>query len=142
MRRNWVFAFQRYGFQRSMYRREVVFLTATSGLVSRPLELIFVTSIDPSFQTRGHEYLISTSVTIQDANGLGIEGARARIETTFPDGQVFTSPVKTDQTGTGTLTLSTTSTGLYEFKVRKVTHPTREYDASLNVETSDTLLIP
>jgi hypothetical protein len=103
---------------------------------------IFVASIDPSFQTRGHEFLISTSVTIQDVNGVGIEDARARIETTFPDGQVLTFPVTTDQTGKGTLTLSTTTTGLYTFKVRKVTHPTREYDAALNIETSDTLLIP
>ena len=53
-----------------------------------------------------------------------------------------TFPVTTDQTGLATLTFSTTSTGLYEFKVRKVTHPTREYDASLNIETSDSLLIP
>lgn len=103
---------------------------------------ILVASIDPSFQTRRHEFLISTSVLIQDVNGLGIEDARARIETTFPDGQVLTFSVTTDQTGQGTLTFSTTSTGLYEFKARKVTHPTRVYDASLNIETSDTLLIP
>lgn len=103
---------------------------------------IFVASIDPSYEVFGREYRISTSIVIQDVNGAGIEDARVQIASTFPDGQVLTFPVTTDQTGQATLKLSTTTTGLYEFKVRKVTHPTRPYDASLNIETSDTLLIP
>ena len=79
---------------------------------------------------------------IQDVNGAGIEDATVQVKTTFPDGQVLAFPVTTDQTGQAALTFATTSTGLYEFKVRKVNHPTREYDPSRNIETSDTLLIP
>jgi hypothetical protein len=37
---------------------------------------------------------------------------------------------------------SASDSGLYQFKVRNVNHPIREYDASLNIETSDTLVIP
>jgi len=53
----------------------------------------------------------------------------------------FCRAVTTDQAGEATATFSTPSTGLYTFKVRKVTHPTRDYDSSLNIETTDTLLI-
>lgn len=113
-----------------------------AGAAGQCKPVIFVASIDPSYRARGPQFLISTSVMIQDVNGVGIEGARARIETTFPDGQVLSFPVTTDQAGQATLTLSTTSTGLYTFTVRKVTHPTREYDPALNIETTDTLVIP
>ena len=103
---------------------------------------IFVASIDPSFQTRGHQYLISTSVTIQDVNGVGIEDATTTIKTTFPDRSVLTFPAITDRTGQATISFYSTAPGRYQFKVQRVNHPTREYDASLNIETSDTLVIP
>ena len=103
---------------------------------------IFVSSIDPSYKARGSEYSISMPVLIQDVNGVGIQDATVQVGSMFPDGQLLTFPVKTDEMGVGTVKFSTTSTGLYKFKVRKVSHPTREYNASLNVETTDTLQIP
>jgi hypothetical protein len=103
---------------------------------------IFVASIDPSYEVFGREFRITTSIQIQDVNGVGIENASSRIKATFPDGQILTFPVKTDETGQGTLSFSASETGLYEFKVLKVSHPTRDYDPALNIETSDTLVIP
>ena len=44
--------------------------------------------------------------------------------------------------GEDDLTSMVADSGLYQFKVRNVNHPAREYDPSLNFETSDTLLIP
>ena len=41
-----------------------------------------------------------------------------------------------------TTSMTVSDSGLYQFKVRNVKHLTREYDASLNIESSDTLLIP
>ena len=103
---------------------------------------IFVSSITPSYEVWGRQYLISTAVVIQDVNGVGIEDATTGIKTTFPDRSVLTFPAITDRTGQATISFYSTAPGRYQFKVRNVNHPTREYDASLNIETSDTLVIP
>ena len=103
---------------------------------------IFVASIDPSYEVVGRGFLISTSIVIQDENGIGIEGASAQIKTIFPSGSVLDFPVTTDATGEASISFGTEDSGLYKFKVRRVTHPTRECDPSLNIEITDTLLIP
>jgi hypothetical protein len=103
---------------------------------------IFVASIDPSFQVRGSEYLVSTSVAIQDENGIGTSGATANVKTLLPNGSELIFPAPTDESGTASFSFYTSETGLYKFKVIRVSHPTRVYDPSLNIETSDTLLIP
>ena len=87
-------------------------------------------------------FLVSTSIAIQDENGNGIEGASLQIKTILPSGSVLAFPARTDATGQATISFGTEESGLYRFKVRKVTHPTRNCDPSLNIETSDTLLIP
>jgi hypothetical protein len=51
-------------------------------------------------------------------------------------------PVTTDETGRGNFSFYTGATGLYRFKVQRVTHPTRVYNPSLNIEMSDTVVIP
>jgi N-acetylneuraminic acid mutarotase len=103
---------------------------------------IFVASIDPSFQTRGHEYVLSTAVSIQDENGIGTSGATVNVKTLLPNGSELIFPAPTDESGTASFSFYTSETGLYKFKVIRVSHPTRVYDPSLNIETSDTLLIP
>ena len=103
---------------------------------------LLVASIDPSYQVRSRGFLISTSILIQDENGVGMADALAQIKTTLPSGSVLNFPVTTDATGQATISFGTGDSGLYKFKVRRVTHPTREYDPSLNIETFDTLLIP
>jgi hypothetical protein len=103
---------------------------------------IFVASIDPSYEVVRRGFLISTSIVIQDENGIGIEDASAQIKTLLPSGSILDFPVTTDATGQATISFATQDSGLYKFKVRRVTHPTREYDPSLNIETIDTLLIP
>jgi len=103
---------------------------------------IFVSSIDPSYAVSGHGFRISTSVLIQDVNGVGIIGATVQLGVILPSGSILTFPLKTDATGQADVSFTAPDSGLYQFKVRNVKHPTREYDASLNIETSDTLLIP
>ena len=82
------------------------------------------------------------AVVIQDENGIGIEDASAQVKTILPGGSILDFPVTTDATGQATISFATQDSGLYKFKVLNVTHPTREYNPSLNIETSDTLLIP
>jgi hypothetical protein len=103
---------------------------------------IFVSSITPSYEVVGHGFLVSTSIVIQDENGNSIEGASLQIKTILPSGSVLAFSATTDATGQATISFGSEESGLYKFKVRKVTHPTRNYDPSLNIETSDTLLIP
>ena len=103
---------------------------------------IFVASIDPSYTVSGHGFRISTSVLIQDVNGVGINGATVRLGVILPSGSALTFPLKTDATGQADVSFTVADSGLYQFKVRNVNHPIREYDASLNIETTDTLVIP
>ena len=45
-------------------------------------------------------------------------------------------------TGDALISFAASETGLYRFTVQKVSLPGREYDRSLNIETSDTTVIP
>jgi Concanavalin A-like lectin/glucanases superfamily len=103
---------------------------------------IFVSSIDPSYTALNHGFQISTSIVIQDVNGNAINDAAVQLGVILPSGSALTFPLKTGATGQADVSFAVPDSGLYQFKVRKVSHPTREYNASLNIETSDTLLIP
>jgi hypothetical protein len=103
---------------------------------------IFVSSIDPSYMVSGHGFQISTSIVIQDVNGIGISDATVQLGVILPSGSALTFPLTTDATGQADISFTVSDSGLYKFKVRNVNHPIREYDASLNIETSDTLVIP
>ena len=60
----------------------------------------------------------------------------------LPRARALTFPLKTDATGQADVSFTVTDSGLYQLKVRNVNHPIREYNASLNIETRDTLVIP
>jgi hypothetical protein len=103
---------------------------------------IFVASIDPTYIASGHGFRISTAIVIQDTNGVGTDSANAQLGVILPGGTALTFPLKTDATGQAVVSFTASDSGLYRFKVRNVSHPTREYDRALNVETKDTLVIP
>ena len=90
----------------------------------------------------GSQYLVSTSVVIHDVNDVAIEGARVLVKVNFPDGNVLVFPLATGQSGEAILSFRTKDTGLYRFTAKEVNVVGRVYDASLNIETNDTLLIP
>jgi hypothetical protein len=103
---------------------------------------IFVFSINPSYIVAHSQYLVTTSVAIQDTSGIAISGATANVKVRFPSGSEPIFPAQTDESGNATFSFYTSETGFYKFKVIRVSHPVRDYDPSLNVETSDTLVIP
>jgi Concanavalin A-like lectin/glucanases superfamily len=114
----------------------------TAGAAGKCKPEIFVASIDPSYTVSGHGFQISTSIAIQDVNGVGTDGATVQLGVILPSGSALTFPLKTDATGQADISFTVADSGLYRFKVRNVNHPTRTYDASLNIETTDTLVIP
>jgi hypothetical protein len=103
---------------------------------------IFVASINPSYTVSGYDFRISTSIVIQDVNGIGISETAVLLGVILPSGSALTFPLKTDATGQADVSFTVSDSGLYQFKVRNVNHSIREYDASLSIETGDTLLIP
>jgi hypothetical protein len=103
---------------------------------------IFVSSIVPSYRVSHSQYLVTTSVTIEDTNDISISDATANVKTLFPDGSTLIFPTQTDESGIATFSFYTTETGHYNFKVIRVSHPIRDYDPSINIETTDTLVIP
>jgi hypothetical protein len=103
---------------------------------------IFVSSIDPSYSVVHSQFLVTTSVAIQDTNGIAPAGATVNVKTLFPNGTELGFSAVTDESGNANISFHTAETGLYKFKVRNVSLSGRTYDASLNIETSDTLVIP
>lgn len=103
---------------------------------------IFVASTDPSYTVAHSQFLVSTSVTIEDTNGIRTSGATVNVKARFPSGSEPIFPMTTNESGNVSVSLYTSETGLYKFKVIRVSHPTREYGPVLNIETSDTLVIP
>lgn len=51
-------------------------------------------------------------------------------------------PAQTDESGIASFSFYTTETGLYKFKIIQVGHPVRDYNPSLNIESTETLRIP
>jgi hypothetical protein len=128
-------------FDRALTHAEILAIYQ-AGAAGQCKPNIFVSSITPSNEVVGRGFLISKSIVIQDENGIGIENASAQIKTILPSGSILDFPVTTDATGQATICFGTRDSGLYKFKVRKVTHPTRDYDSSLNIETRGTPVIP
>jgi Concanavalin A-like lectin/glucanases superfamily/FG-GAP-like repeat len=103
---------------------------------------IFVSSITPSYTVTHSEYLAATSVAIQDENGIGISDATVNLKTLFPNGSELIVRTTTDENGNASFSFYTSETGQYKFKVAHVSHPVRHYNVSLNIQTTDRLLIP
>jgi hypothetical protein len=66
-----------------------------------------------------------------------LNDATVQLGVMLPSGSALTFQLKTDATGQSDVSFAVPDSGLYQFKVRKVSHPTRTYDASLNIETID-----
>jgi len=60
----------------------------------------------------------------------------------LPSGSDLGFSEETDENGNANFSFYASDTGLHKFKVTRVTHPIRQYDPSLNIETTDTLVIP
>jgi hypothetical protein len=113
-----------------------------AGAVGQCKPEIFVSSIDPSYTVVHSQYLVTTSVAIEDTNGVGISGATVKVKTILPSGSELIFPAQTNESGIASFSFYTTQTGLYKFKIMRVSLPGRDYNPQLNIETTDTLLIP
>jgi len=99
-----------------------------------------VSAIDMDYSTAGPNRFIYTWVTIVDESG-PVSDATVYLKTTLPDSTVSVSGL-TGSDGTVTFKLKSRQSGTYTSEVTDVTHASLTYDSSLNVETSDTLVVP
>ena len=116
-----------------------------------PMELALMHRDSPppplaQFRTDAPARLESTAMLAlsKDPSERPPDGGALLAELGVPAGGGFSTAttVLTDGSGNASFSFYTSETGLYKFKVIHVTHPTRTYDASLNIESRDTLLIP
>jgi hypothetical protein len=128
-------------FSRALSDAEILSIYQT-GAIGQCKPEIFVSSIDPSYSVVHSQFLVTTSVAIQDTNGIAMSGATVSVTTLFPDRSKLVFPAQTDEHGNASISFYTSETGLYTFKIQKVALPGRTYDPALNIETSDTLVIP
>jgi hypothetical protein len=105
------------------------------------LGTIFVASIDPSYTVSGGSFNITGSVTIHDTNGSPISNASVALKVTLPDRTQTAYRLTTDSSGVGSTSFFTRLTGKYTFTVTRVSLTGRTYDPSLNVETTDKLMV-
>jgi len=111
----------------------------TVGTVQQP-ESMSVAAIDMSSSSRGRNNTVTTVVTIEDENGEPVLGATVNLSMT---GAVTSSGSSvTGADGTVSFSISSRNSGDYTSTVTNVTHSTLVYDASANLETSETLPVP
>lgn len=107
-----------------------------------PTGTLHVAAIDMSYEIKGPNVFVSTRVTIQDTTEAPVAGAIVSLETTQPDGKVVSDTGTTGDDGSVTLKLKSSQTGEYTSTVTAVGKDGWEYDATANVETSETLNVP
>ena len=101
-----------------------------------------VSSIDMSSTRRGRNYKVDTTVTIVDENGAAVSNATVSVTVTLPDGSTSSGSATTGSNGSATLQVSSRQTGTYTATVTNVTHASNSYDASANVETTESISVP
>jgi hypothetical protein len=101
-----------------------------------------VANILPSYTTGRNGFKVMAKVTVKDAAGLAVSSATVTTKVTLPNGQVITSNRPTNSAGVATHTINSNQTGVYTFEVINIVKSGWTYDASSNVETSDTIVIP
>jgi len=98
---------------------------------------MYVSDITQTITRQGRNYISRAVVTIKDTDGLPVSGA-----TVYIAWSGVVSGTDSGVTGTdGTVSFTSPkvkSAGPFILTVTNVTHPTRNYDPLLNVETSDT----
>ncbi|MBI1802359.1 MAG: FG-GAP repeat protein [Chloroflexi bacterium] len=115
------------------------FYGSANGL---PVSTMHIASINPFYKVSGNQYQVGTTVVVQDASGAPVDKAQVTIQTTQPDGNVFSIKPTTDSSGTARMAFYTTLHGTFTFTVTGVIKTGWAYDPAQNVETSDSITIP
>ncbi len=115
-----------------------------SGTTSEaPANLMYVYSIDMWYTRVGRNYKIYTTVKIVDTNNVGVEGATVYLEMTLNGNFIASGSGNTGADGTVTFVYGPTkATGTYTSTVTNVVKLDWTYDSTLNVDTSESLVVP
>lgn len=115
-----------------------------SGTTSEaPVNLMHVYSIDMWYTRVGRNSNIYTTVKIVDSNNVGIEGATVYLEMTLNGNFIASGSGNTGADGTVTFVYGPTrATGIYTSTVTNVVKLDWTYDSTINVETSESLVVP
>ena len=101
-----------------------------------------VDAIDMWYSTAGPNYFVNTKVTIVDADGAAVPEATVYLEMTLPDESTVSGSGATNSEGTVTFKLRSRQAGTYISTVTNVVKDDWTYDSEVNVETSDSLIVP
>jgi N-acetylmuramoyl-L-alanine amidase len=101
-----------------------------------------VGGIDMSYQKRGPNIFVYTTVAVHDADGSPVSGATVFVGTELPGGVTVSSSGLTGDDGSVTLSLRASETGAYTSTVTDVTRPGWVYDPASNDADSATLTVP
>ena len=101
---------------------------------------MYVAAIDMSYQKKGPNVFVYTEVTIHDGEGNPVPGADVKIETTGPESKVEATET-TGEEGMAPFSLRSRTPGSYTSTVTLVEKAGWTYDASDNIETSESVIV-
>ncbi len=100
-----------------------------------------VADISYSATYRGPHAWLTIEITVVDSNGNAVSGAEVTIDLEYPDGSISTYTATTGTNGVAIFDLGRSPQGTYTVTVTNVAHSSYTYDATANVETSETFTI-
>jgi hypothetical protein len=115
-------------------------LVVTPGAVTTAT--LHVVSVAPRYQPQGGRNRVGTEVTIQDTGNAPVSGATVALDVTAPNGRHRTVQGTTDVNGKTRVSVLTSLRGTFTFCVTDVTKTDYTYDATQNVETCDSIVVP
>ena len=112
-----------------------VFVQATSPTMH-------VSSIVPGYKVQGTKNSVYAQITVQDTSGVAVAGATISVDVTSPNNRHKTLQAVTNNQGTARPTLKSPLHGTFSFCVTNITATGYSYDATQNIETCDSVVVP
>jgi N-acetylmuramoyl-L-alanine amidase len=103
---------------------------------------MLVGNIDMAYRQKGVNYFVDTSVLIQDEIEGVVAGATVEMTIELPDGSTTAQTALTDDNGMAIFVQKSKLPGFYTSTITDVSKTGWFYDSSLNLETSETLVVP
>ena len=85
---------------------------------------------------------VRAAVTIAEASAAPVSGATVTVVITTPTGSQLTRSALTNSRGVAAFSVSASPSGTYTFTVTNVVKSGLTYDATANVETTDSIIVP
>ncbi len=114
----------------------------SAGSAGKCKPTIFVQKIDPTWTPIGNLKNVTNTTTVVDANGFPVNYATVVIKVTDPTGTRTGYTSTTNESGQATFSFLTSQSGTFNFAIKHIFKTGITYDASMNVQSFASLVLP